>query len=212
MINGRYAINMIPTNYDNTYTEALKSLDPDRFLIQRWGDPRQYFNLIKGSIEGCTALEIGAGLGRYTKLVIEYFNKIYTIESSTLCNTYLKKLDDVEPYLSTEFIKIPMVDFVYSFSTFLHFSQPEILWYFQQINKKLKPGKRFVLHYMDMLKGYDTLHKQKIENFNDVGRYYFYSFQCMELMLRSRGFYNVRDIAIPAPIVKGHALIVCEKE
>ena len=82
-------------NYDNTYLEALKTKDPIEFIEKRWGDATPYYTEFIQPVVfnrvGLNVVEVGAGFGRYTKLIEGKSDVVYAIEPSKLCREFLTK-------------------------------------------------------------------------------------------------------------------------
>jgi SAM-dependent methyltransferase len=198
-------------NYDESYKKALTHKNPGEHIRQQWGDPRPYYNkFVKPFIAGKDVLEIGAGLGRYTELATQDARSVSAIEVSEYAIAYLKQTyPGLTVYRMQDDI-LNKFDLIFSFSTFLHFNQYEMIWYMKKMYSMLQDSGRIVIHVMDMKAGEKTFTDNQT-SFKEVGRYWFYTEDCIRTMLSKCKYSKIGYFPIAQPIVPGHAIMEAVK-
>jgi SAM-dependent methyltransferase len=136
----------------------------DSHYGDRWGDPETSYKLtsIRSRFltpfikSGQTALEIGSGGGRFTQYLLP-FNRVYCVDINKEMFDYLRKrfpsANNLE-FITSGGCDIPdvppdSVDFVWSFGTFVHIEEPELVGYLKAFKPLLKSDARLTLHYTD---------------------------------------------------------------
>jgi SAM-dependent methyltransferase len=209
------------TNYDESFKLALQSPDPIAFIQGRWGDPKPYFNeFVMPYVSNRTNLnvvEIGSGLGRYTNLVAPYSNKIYAVEPSEICRSFLFKHfgGKVNVLVPNTIDTIPNnIDIMFSFSTMLHFSLYEMWWYIKDIAAKLVVGGKMIIHYssFESISGDDLFVQHTMKEFGDGGIYCFHESSQLRVLGKHAKMNVIVDKEPKAVIVPGHRVMVLCKE
>jgi len=207
-------------SYDDTYRHALASSNPFAYIEKTWGDPKPYFTrfLFPYISQKHVVVEIGAGFGRYTSLVVPLCQKVYAVEVSEMCLKFLNERNvafplpvNVTPVRASELDKIEHgIGFAFSMSTMLHFSLGEIYWYMKELAPRFFSGAKFVIHYMDLESGLEMFRKR--HGTFDVGTYCFHSPESLRLIGQAAGL-ALDSIEIPEePIIAGHGFAVFCRE
>lgn len=203
------------TNYDKSYEQALKTGNPIEHIDKTWGDPKPYYNeFIVPYLGGATKIvEIGAGLGRYTKLKPDYVQKYYTIEASELCKDFLAKNFNVISLDANELEKVESgIDAIFSFSTMLHFNLFEIWYYIKHLAPKLRAGGHFIVHYTAFESGgHDYFFNEPVNKFGDIGRYIFNSPEHLKIIGNNVRLKCVVDKKPENCLVPVHRVMVFQK-
>ena len=158
--------------WDQFFIDCIKEWkrtgrDPNDILNKKWRNEDIFFSkylqpLLKPRI---VVLEIGPGIGRYTRHILPFSSEAYLVDYSEYCCTFLRDYFKSRQGIhiihteGKENLPIPndSVDLAFSISTFVHLYIEEIYWYFGQFHRVLKEGGRVLVNYTNMMDshGYD---------------------------------------------------------
>ena len=104
---------------------------------------------------GMTVLEIAAGHGRWSEIMLPLCAKLILIDLNPECIDYCRNKFSTAKnidYVVTDGNSLPgvadkSVDFVWSFDSFVHMDQSVIHQYFREIKRVLRPAGRAVIHH-----------------------------------------------------------------
>lgn len=102
-----------------------------------------------------TVLEIGPGHGRWSAMFPKKVSALHLVDLSSSCIEFCKKrlADDgnvhyhVNDGRSLPMIGTASIDFVWSFDTFVHIEEPEVLAYARELRRVMKPQAMGVIHH-----------------------------------------------------------------
>ncbi len=148
---------------------------------------------------GMVILEVGPGLGRYTRRVLSFSREIYLIDYSEYCCAFLQEYLQghqgvrIIHTAGKEDLPIPnnSVDLAFSISTFVHLYLEEIYWYLNQFHRVLKKGGRALINYDSMMDsdGYDFFKAGLPSHpFEERSLFRFYHPQQLDKIATSLGF------------------------
>jgi ubiquinone/menaquinone biosynthesis C-methylase UbiE len=138
-------------DWDGSFLEALRRQkdsgdDPNAYLDSIWGRPEwehYYDPLVK---RGDVVVEIGPGLGRWTKPILDRVGKLYVVDYSRhVCEWWAAKKDPRIEVIHTVNCRMPAipsngVDLLMSWDVFVHIGIEVLYGYLQEAWLVLKPG------------------------------------------------------------------------
>ena len=143
---------------------------------EEWGNSEGFIEeLVSLCKPNYVALEIGCGSGRITKEVYEKLGRIHAFDVSlgminecrknikdSACVTFHRCLDDV---VSLFPIEDESIDLVFSHDVFVHFDNYEVMCYFNEISRVLKPGGKALISFFE-------INKDNVGNYDKVAESY----------------------------------------
>ncbi|MBN1269877.1 MAG: class I SAM-dependent methyltransferase [Kiritimatiellae bacterium] len=149
-------------DWDHSFLSALKyqqekGADPNEYLDQVWGraEWEHYYDpLVK---QGDVVVEIGPGLGRWTKPILDRVGKLYVVDYSRhVCNWWADKNDPRIEIIHTVNCRMPTipansVDLLMSWDVFVHIGIEVLYGYLQETFRILKPGGVAIIDYLAVL-------------------------------------------------------------
>jgi hypothetical protein len=141
--------------WDKFFIDCIKEYkrtgkDPNNILNEDWKNEEIFFPAYLKPLmkRGMIALEVGPGIGRYTRHVLPYCREIYLIDYSQYCCEFLREYFKGEKGIHIIHMegekKLPVpdnsVDLVFTISTFVHLYTETIYWYFEEFYRVLCRG------------------------------------------------------------------------
>jgi len=165
-----------------------------------------------------TVLEIGAGIGRYSKHVLPCCSELYLSDYSEYACEFLGEFfDDGNVHVvhtTGEELSVPteQVDLVFSISTFVHLYLETIHWYFSEFYRVLRVGGDVLINYVSIMEGgYEFLVERLPSNtFEDRTSFRFYHPKTLEKAAVENGFSVVSNITEKGR--NGYSYLLLRKE
>jgi len=100
-------------------------------------------------------LEVGTGQGRWTKYMVGNTRSLTLVDVSATCMDVCRRRfgDELaqESFVVNDGRSLPAgdasLDLVWSFGTFVHIDEPDVVAYLAECRRVLRPGGRFVIHH-----------------------------------------------------------------
>lgn len=198
--------------WDKFFIDCVKEYrrsgkDPNDVLNENWKNEKIFYStylkpLLKA---GMVALEVGPGIGRYTRHVLPYCREIYLIDYSRYCCEFLREYFKGKGgihiiHISGEkklLVPDNSVDLVFSISTFVHLYFEAIYWYFEEFYRILRKGGKALINYTSMMNpyGYQFFQSYLPKNaFKERSIFRFYHPEMIEKIAIEIGFHVEMNI------------------
>jgi SAM-dependent methyltransferase len=130
--------------------EHLRRVDPGSIMGADWGGLETFVETFRGAVpSGATALEIGCGGGRVTRLLRPLVASLDAVDVSTAVIEEARKVEPGAKYFVVEGMGENLPDAAYdavaSHDVFVHFEFDECARYLFNLRRALRPGGVFVV-------------------------------------------------------------------
>lgn len=130
--------------------EHLRRVDPGSIMGADWGGLETFVETFRGAVpSGATALEIGCGGGRVTRLLRPLVANLDAVDVSTAVIEEARKVEPGAKYFVVEGMGENLPDAAYdavaSHDVFVHFEFDECARYLFNLRRALRPGGVFVV-------------------------------------------------------------------
>ncbi|MBW7908275.1 MAG: class I SAM-dependent methyltransferase [Kiritimatiellae bacterium] len=146
--------------WDHTFRRGIrdeeKGGDPNDAVSDAWGKPEWAKYIVPHLRDNMTICEIGPGVGRWTKHVIDKSKKLYLVDySKVVCDYWRAKGDpriEVIQSLNTRLPQIPegSIDLFMSFDVFVHMDIEIVYGYLEEAFRILKPSGIALIDYLSL--------------------------------------------------------------
>lgn len=146
--------------WDHTFLSGIRleqnGGNPNDAVVAAWGSPQWDKYIVPHVRDGMTVCEIGPGLGRWTKYLLDKAGKLYLADySKVVCDYWRKKADariEVIQSLNTRLPQIPdqSVDLFMSFDVFVHMDIEIVYGYLEEAARVLKPSGVVLIDYLSL--------------------------------------------------------------
>ncbi|MFH0908177.1 MAG: class I SAM-dependent methyltransferase [bacterium] len=136
--------------------EVTTGGDANAVVESAWGTPGWEKYITAHVTEGMVVCEIGPGVGRWTRLVLDAASKLYLVDYSKLVCDYWRKKNDgrliVIQSANTRIPDVPSasVDLFMSFDVFVHMDVEVVFGYLQEAYRVLKPSGVALIDYLSL--------------------------------------------------------------
>jgi ubiquinone/menaquinone biosynthesis C-methylase UbiE len=147
--------------WDHTFRAGMqdesKGVDPNAAVEAAWGKPDWLIYYVPLMKPGFVLCEIGPGLGRWTRHVLDQASKAYLVDySKTVCDYWRDKKDPRLEVIQCGNTRLPQiasesVDFFFSLDVFVHLNLETFYGYLEEAWRMLKPGGVAVIDYLSIL-------------------------------------------------------------
>ena len=146
--------------WDHTFRHGISAEkeggDPNDAVIKAWGNPEWEKYITPHLQERMVVCEIGPGVGRWTKHVLEKAKKLYVVDySKVVCDYWRAKNDERISVIQSQNTRMPQipdqsVDLFMSFDVFVHMDIETVYGYLEEAFRVLKPSGVALIDYLSL--------------------------------------------------------------
>lgn len=150
--------------WDHTFRQGIRAEneggDPNVAVTDAWGKPKWAKYIIPHLHNNMTVCEIGPGVGRWTKYVIDRSSQLYLADySKVVCDYWRSKQDNRIEVIQSQNTRLPQIpdasiDLFMSFDVFVHMDIEIFFGYLEEAFRILKPSGVAVIDYLSIDDGY----------------------------------------------------------